>query len=57
MGGVEVLRGQRQGAFGGGDRLCLQGLQGEIQVDEQGRAYKMFMVDTIPEQRQRDPAG
>merc|ERR1712203_865658 len=38
-GGVDVLRGQRQGAIGGGDHLRLQGLQGEIRVDEQGRAY------------------
>ena len=50
-------RGQRQGATGGGDHLRLQGLQGEIRVDEQGRAYVMFMLDTEPEQRQRDPAG
>jgi len=56
-GGVDVVRGQRQEAIGGGDHLHLQGLQGEIRVDEQGRAYVMFMLDTGPEQRQRDPAG
>ena len=56
-GGVDVLRGQRQGALGGGDHLRLQGLQGEIRVEEQGRAYVLFMLDTGPEQRQRDPAG
>ena len=31
--GVDVLRGQRQGALAGGDHLRLQGLQGKIRAE------------------------
>ena len=51
---VDVLRGQGQGAVGGGDHHRLQGLQGEVRIDDQGRAYVIIMWDT--DHGQRDPA-
>ena len=52
-GRVDVLRGQGQGDTGGRDHRRLQGLQGEVRVDEQGRAYVIIMLDTEPGQNQK----
>ena len=61
-GRVDVLRGQGQGDTGGRDHRRLQGLQGEVRVDEQGRAFMIITLDNYnmpgqnQNQNQTDPA-
>ena len=61
-GRVDLLRGPGQGDTGGRDHRRLQGLQGEVRVDEQGRAFMIITLDNYnmtgqnQNQNQTDPA-
>ena len=52
---TDVLRGPGQGDTGGRDHRRLQGLQGEVRVDEQGRAFMIIRMDNnMPGQQQQN---